>query len=147
MKLAYRNKWLVFAAIGLIGTCAFAYYQYNKGPVNIKSASAQKIEAVQLYKAYTSDSVSAQKNFNGKVLEVRGKIEALTSNQNNEKLLLLNTGEEDAFVNCTLEEENVEGLSKGDMVSLKGICTGLGQAEPDLGIKADLYLTRAYLNR
>lgn len=129
----------------LIVASAISFYFYNKGPVDVEHASAKKVEAVDLYRAYASDSVSAQQQFNGEVLEVKGMVEELKLNQQNEQLVLLKTGEEGAYINCTIEEKQPATISKGDMVSLKGICNGLGQAEPDLGIKADLYLSRVYI--
>ena len=128
----------------LLAASAFAYYMYNKGPMDIKTASAIKVDAVQLYKAYVTDSTTAQKKYNGKVVEVKGTVAGISANQQNETLVLLASGEEGAHVNCTLEQEGIT-LAEGQQVVLKGICDGTGQAEPELGIKADLYVTRVYL--
>jgi hypothetical protein len=145
MKGSNRMMLALLAGVLIIGIIATGFYLYNKGPVDVKNASAKKIDASELYKAFSMDSLDAQKNFSGKVLEVKGKVEGISSNQQLQKFLLLNTGEEGAFVNCTLEETDNLALVKGDIVSVKGICKGLGEADPELGIKADLYLTRVYL--
>ena len=130
----------------LLAASAVAYYMYNKGPMDVKSASGIKVDAVDLYRAYLADSITAQKLYNGKVVEVKGTVAGLSTNQQNEQLVLLASGEESAYVNCTMEQEGIV-LSQGQQVELKGICNGPGQAEPELGIKADLYLTRVYIKQ
>lgn len=147
MKASNKKGLLLLGAGIFLAASVFAYYLYNKGPIDVKNASAKKITAEALYTAYLSDSITAQQYYNGKVVEVQGSIKEVTRNQKNEPVVLLLTKEEDAFVNCTIEEKDLASLVKGETVSLKGICNGLGQAEPDLGIKADLYLTRVYVKR
>src|SRR6478672_389065 len=138
MKGRNTRRILLLAASVFVVAASLGYYFFNKGPVNVKNASGKKVEATELYQAFVSNSIAAQQNFNGKVLEVKGSVEAVTTNQENEKLVLLKTNESGAYINCTVEEKELTHLVKGDVVSVKGICKGIGEAEPDLGIKADL---------
>ena len=41
--------------------------------------------------------------------------------------------------------EEVAGLAENKQVTLKGICTGMGMGDADLGIMGDVYLVRCYL--
>jgi len=58
--------------------------------------------------------------------------------------ILLKTGTEDASVNCTMEED-AKNITANSQVSIKGICSGIGQGDEELGIRADVYLTRCIL--
>lgn len=147
MNTKNKNRVLLLGGLLLIAATALGYYFYNKGPFDVKNASGKKIDAGQLYNAYSTDSLSAQKMYSGKVVEVSGEVYEISHNQKNEPYLLLKTSSEGSFINCTLEDAEMISLKVGDMAAIKGICSGLGQAEPDLGIKADVYVTRGYLKQ
>lgn len=138
-----QNTLLVLLLLGIALT-VIGFYKYNKGPVNVSTSSAVKIEAADLYNAYLSDSITAQKNYSGKILQVRGQVSKITDNQQGEMFVLFKTNVEGAFVNCTLQNKPMN-LKPNDTLEVKGICSGLGQGEPDLGILGDVYLTRSIL--
>jgi hypothetical protein len=129
-------------AVALIAG-ATGFYFFNKGPVNIKSSEATKIEAAALYQVFSKDSVQARKTYADKILEVSGTIKQISKNQQNQVIVMLQTNEAGAFINCTLEEDK-PGLVENKSVSLKGICTGMGMGDADLGILGDVYLIRCY---
>lgn len=122
---------------------AAGFYFYNKGPVNIKSSEAIKMEAAALYQVFSKDSAQARKTYADKILEVSGIIKQISKNQQNQVIVMLQTNEAGAFINCTLEEDK-PSLIENKPVSLKGICTGMGMGDADLGILGDVYLIRCY---
>ena len=122
---------------------ATGYYFYNKGPVNIKTSDGINITAVELYNAY-EDTLTAQKKITGKVLTVAGVIIKIEMNQQNETILFLKTNTADAFINCSMQQTNIT-LKVNDSAHIKGLCTGIGQGDADLGIKADVYLTSCWI--
>ena len=61
-------------------------------------------------------------------------------------VVMLQTSEAGAYVNCTMEEK-AAGLVENKEATLKGICTGMGMGDADLGIMGDVYLVRCYLIR
>jgi tRNA_anti-like len=126
--------------ICLAGASA-GYYLFNKGPLNVKNAHAIKTSAVTLYHEYAADSIAAQKKYASGILQVSGMVSKIAGNEQGEMIVLLKTNTDGAFINCTLHEK-APGIKQNDSVEVKGICTGMGQGEPDLGIKGDLYLTR-----
>lgn len=142
--MTVRKKYIIvfLLAIAIIAG-ATGFYFYNKGPVNIKSSEAAKIDAVALYQSFSKDSVQARKNYADKILEVSGIIKQVSKNQQNQVIVMLQTNEAGAFINCTLEEDKA-GLVENKAVSLKGICTGMGMGDADLGILGDVYLVRCY---
>ncbi len=130
---------ILVAAAGITG-----YFMWNKPHVNVAGAEAIKIDAVALYKAFATDSVAAQKKYLQQIVAVSGTINSTAANQQGKMIVLIKTAADGAYINCTLEEQ-AGSLKEGNTVTIKGICSGLGQADADLGIKGDLYLVRCYL--
>ena len=110
----------------------------------MKNAKGKKTEAAVLYKIFLKDSVQGKKDYANKILEVSGMVMKVSKNQQNQVIVMLQTSEAGAYVNCTMEED-VTGLAENKQATLKGICTGMGMSDPDLGIMGDVYLVRCYL--
>jgi hypothetical protein len=120
------------------------YYFWNKPHQEVADANGIKTNAIELYKAFTSDSVAAKKNYTEQILEVTGSVSRTSKNQQNQSIVLIKTASDGAYINCTMEQQ-IENIKEGNTVSIKGICSGLGQGDADLGILGDLYLVRCYL--
>ncbi|MBK6379282.1 MAG: hypothetical protein IPF72_05855 [Chitinophagaceae bacterium] len=142
MPAKKKNIIIIFLAVIIIAG-AIGFYFYNKGPVNVKNAAAIKTEAAALYQSFLKDSTAAKKTYLNNVLEVSGLVMKISKNQENQVIVMLQTNESGAYVNCTMEE--VAGLAENKQVTLKGICTGMGMGDADLGIMGDVYLVRCYL--
>ena len=141
-----KTKKTILVAVLLVAVlgASVGYYLYNKGPMDVKNSSAQKITATELYDLFSKDSTAALKKYAGKVLLVKGLVNSVSVNQQKEKLILLKTTADGASINCTMEEDP-GNINANDEVNIKGICSGIGQGDEDLGIKADVYLTRCFL--
>lgn len=139
-----KKKILFAAALTIMAAAIFGFYMWNKPAINVTGANGLRIDAVMLYKAFLTDSALAKRKYINQVLEVSGVIKRLLKNQQNQAVILLNTGTEGAAINCTLEgpEKNV---NEDDTSLIKGICTGIGEGDPDMGIPGDVYMTRCYL--
>ncbi len=135
------KKILFIVGLLLVLALCIGIYMFNKGPVNVAGASAEKINATALYRAFDTDSAGAAKKYAGKVLEVTGVIQNISLNQKQQKILLLKTESDGASVNCTMEEKQTNA-EQGQTFTVKGICSGIGQGDADLGIKGDVYLSR-----
>ena len=139
------KKNIIFFLLALIIIAgAIGYYLFNKGPADIKHASAKKIEAAALYQSFLKDSTEAKKTYLNNVLEVSGMVMKVSKNQENQVIVMLQSNEAGAYVNCTMEEE-ATSLVENKLVTVKGICTGMGMGDPDLGIMGDVYMVRCYL--
>ncbi len=141
-----RNYIFLIILLLLASVACIGYYMYNKGPRNIKNSSAIEVNAVELYDAYSKDSTAAGKLYTDKILSVTGVVFEAVVNRDQKKVFTLNTNESGAFINCTMEEDT-EAMHKGDKIKIKGLCSGIGSGDADLGIKGDVYLTRCYLEK
>jgi hypothetical protein len=138
------KKISIFAFLCLLITGAvIGYYMFTKGPRDVKNASATKVTARTLYQSFSQDSATAQKKYTDKILETSGLISQVTKNQQGISFVMLTTNEDGAYINCTMEGPSNE-VKANDSVTIKGICSGI-QADNDLGIKGDVYLTRCYI--
>jgi uncharacterized protein (DUF1330 family) len=138
------KKLIIVTVISFIAvSVAAGWYLYNKGPKNVLNSNGIEVQAANLYKSYISDSSTAQKKFGEQVVEVAGVVKKVEENTQKQQVILLQTDEDGGSVNCTMEEKNI--VAAGNKVVLKGICTGIGEGDEDLGLKPDVYLIRAYL--
>ena len=144
MKKSAKKSIILFILLLALTGAGICYYLYNKGPVDVQESSSVKTNAATLYDLYIKDTATAQTKYSGKILEVSGEIHDISVNQQQKKILLLKTNADGAYVNCTMEE-NARNIHAGDKVNVKGICSGIGEGDADLGIKGDVYLTRCYL--
>jgi tRNA_anti-like len=143
-KKAKKIILISFVALLLFGAAA-GYYLYNKGPVDVKRSKAVTVHATELYSLFSSDSLKAKEKFTAKVLLVHGEVTEVSVNSKLQKIVLLKTGIDGAYVNCTLEEPDESIVFPGP-ISVKGICSGIGEGDADLGIPGDVYLTRCIVS-
>jgi hypothetical protein len=137
---------LVSLLLIVIAGTAIAYYLYNKGPVDIESSTAVAIDASDLYGIFTMDSLAAKEKYTSRVLAVNGEIKAISFNSKQQQVIILKTRFAGAAVNCTLEEPSRQ-IQPADKVTIKGICSGMGEGDAELGIPGDVYLSRCYLKK
>jgi hypothetical protein len=139
-----KKKIAIVSILLCICAATIGFYMYNRGPLDVKNSYAIKKEAALLYDAYNADTSIAQKKYSGKIVQVSGVVSQVADNQQGEMIVLLKTNLEGAYVNCTMQQKTT-GIKTNDAVQIKGICSGMGQADSDLGIKGDLYLTRSLI--
>jgi tRNA_anti-like len=138
-----KKVFIIVSLIIVIATASTGYYLWNKPAVNVSDADGVKASAASLYKTFSTDSLLAKKEYDQQIVEVTGVVNSTSKNQQNQAVVLLNTGMEGGNINCTLEGK-AEHIKTGDSVIIKGICNGLGQGDADLGILGDVYLIRCY---
>ena len=139
-----RKKWLFVLAVLAVGGMTWGYFLYNKPHQNIASADAIGVTAPQLYAAFTQDSVQANAKFAQRVVEVSGVVTNVSRNLDQQSVVLLESGQDGASVNCTLDGAD-ETIKVGQSVSIKALCSGIGQGDAEMGIPADVYLVRGVL--
>lgn len=135
--------WALVVVLALIGL-AYGYREYNRGPVDIRSAEAIRLKATELYTAFANDSAAAGKKYSGKILELTGEVNASTTETGSRQIILLQSGLAGASVNCTMENIS-QAVQPGQTITLRGMVTGMGETDDILGIPGDVYLDRCIL--
>ena len=112
--------------------------------MDVKNSRGIIVTATDLYHLYSTDSLNAVEKYSDNILVVYGEVFEISSNPQQQKVILLKTETSGAFINCTLEGP-ADKIKQADWVNVKGICSGINQGYPDMGITGDIYLTRCFL--
>ncbi len=138
------KKYILLLLIVIIGISAIVGYKiWNKPHLDIKKAASVKISATALYSNLTTDSARMKPAFYNKVISVSGVVKEVIKNQQNQQVILLKTNVPGGSVNCTMEE-NAENIIAGEMIALKGICSGYIAGDVDMDLPGDVFLIRCY---
>lgn len=144
MNKKLKNFALILLVLGAIGLFT-GYFMWNKPHLDVAKADATAVDAAALYKIFSTDSAAAKKQYQEKVLLVSGKVHNSSFNQQQQQVITLESGIAEAFVNCTMEKA-AGTVNDGSVITIRGICSGMGQGDPDLGIMGDLYMTRCMVS-
>lgn len=119
-----RKIILILLALGIIGA-GIGYYMYNKPVASLEKKKADvEVTSDEIIAAYEADENAANGVYNGKVVQVTGKISVLTDEAGTKKIQL-ETSNPIAMIICEMETGTETGdVKAGDMVSIKGLCTG-----------------------
>ncbi len=138
----------IILAISLIAAIA-GYKMYNKKHFSVENMQpSAEISATLLHQIFATDSALAKTKFTGdeanhKVIKIDGEIAAIKEDQQRNKIILLKTATDDAFINCTMEGKT-ENLNAGNIISIKGICTGYNY-DAEMGIAGDVIVIRCFI--
>ena len=96
---------VIISIISFAVVCISAgWFMYNKGPLNIHSVNGIEVSAEDLYATFEKDTSTALKLYNNKIVVVSGVIEKIQTNNEQAQVILLNTSENGAYINCTMDE-------------------------------------------
>jgi DNA/RNA endonuclease YhcR with UshA esterase domain len=118
---------LILFAILLIAALSFYFFVYNKPHVDYLQSEVEiEIHATELFLEYVSNPLAAAKKYNGKVLLVTGTVNQI---EQADELMIAVMVLDDGFfgpegVRFSLLEKQKEKIKIGELISLKGFCTG-----------------------
>jgi uncharacterized protein (DUF1330 family) len=133
------KKWikiiLVLAVLGVVSALLVYKYYINKPHPDFENLPADfKVKAEVLYKEYVSDKTAADLKYNGKVVEISGKLSTVESADT----LVIATfvfkqGDfGDEGIRCTMlskYKEEVKSIPSGSEVKIKGFCSGYNNVD------------------
>lgn len=138
------RRFLLLLAIILVAALTAGYLLWNKPHKNVQDAASVEVTAPALYKLFVADSLKAKNLYADKIILVSGRVEKISVNQQSQNIILLHTGVEGGYINCTMEGKN-EAVKEQDSISIKGICSGYISGDADMGLPGDVFVTRGYL--
>lgn len=139
---AKKVGWILLVL--MLAGAGVVYFLWNKPHKDVSSVDGIEVAASALYQEFIKDSAAANLRYIDKVVQVSGMVKAVSVNQQQQKVVSLQTGAGDAAINCTMEQQDAV-LKEGAAIAIKGICSGLGEGDADLGIMGDVYLIRCYI--
>jgi hypothetical protein len=120
-----KRRWFLIAGLILILLAAgWFYYIYQKPRADVASVeAAHTLSAEKLYTDFVTDEAAADKRYTDKIIEVRGVVSEVQSTDNS-IVVLLAAGNDTGGINCSFQHHNVSLPKKGQMITVKGKCTG-----------------------
>jgi hypothetical protein len=144
------KKTVLFSILGiLLIASVIGYKMYNKKHFSVENATpVAEISATALHKTFSSDTTLANTKFigdevNQKVIQVTGEVSEIKKDQQGSTIILLKTGTDGAYINCTLELKP-DSMAIGKNTTIKGMCTGYNY-DAEMGIPGDVILTRCFI--
>ena len=114
---------LIIVIVILIGS-GIAFYLFNKKVGGLEKVDADFIvTATMLYDAFEKQEQEANAKYLNKVLLVEGIVEKLEVGEDYSSIILKAENALAGGINCSFHAE-LEGVSKGDRIRIKGRCQG-----------------------
>ena len=115
---------IVFAVFAISSTEDEAEQSISGKPVDFK------LTARELFQAYDQNEVAADEKYEGKVLEISGRVEDIGKDITDTIYVTLEAGGGSGFfsVQCYFADTHASDaakLSKGDGITVKGLCNGM----------------------
>lgn len=151
MKMANRNfikvaAWIALAVI--LGAVAFGVYLWNMPHRNVQQSGVfAEMQVNDLLNEFEKNADAANKKYlssdgNSKVLVVGGRIFSVSTNLNNQQVILLKENGAKVGVRCTLiSATDANQLKVGDYIKIKGAITAGNRYDADLDLYEDALLT------
>lgn len=119
------KKWILLAGILIVGIAAFiAFSQFNLKVESVEKMRVQvEISAKELLGNYEEDELRSNENYLDKVILVEGEVVDVEISET-KKSVFLETGNDLSRIICQLDDSVEEVPSIGEIVKIKGICSG-----------------------
>lgn len=139
MNEIMKNKYKVLLVVAALGVVAISsgIYMFNKKVQGLEHVTPDyQLGAAELYRAFEADEATSMDLYEGKVIDVEGEVMKVELNENGFSNVILNVPESlMGAVNCSFNGP-VEGLVKGQKVTVRGRCQGF---------LADVILNNCYI--
>ncbi|MBX2906429.1 MAG: hypothetical protein KF744_10355 [Taibaiella sp.] len=112
---------VLLAAIG-VGTGIYLFY---KKPETVDDKKGIAVTAIELAKEFGANEQAANTKYLNKVIEVSGVVSETEQNQDGGLMVILDTGDPMAGVQCAMREKGIQ-VQKGKEMTIKGFCSGSG---------------------
>ncbi len=123
-----RRILFILGGIVLLGLLAIGvFFFYPQDSVKGQKADIE-ISAAALYESYSADEAKGNAAYIDKVIEVSGTVEEILTDEQDATVFVLRAPDAMGGVLCTLDagqEGKAKEVSVGDVVTLKGQCTGM----------------------
>ena len=101
------------------------FYLWNKPHKKVEAAKSISITAANLAKEYSTNEKDADAKYLNKAIDVSGTISEVDKNQDGGVMIVLQTDDPAAGIQCTLREKGADPV-KGQNIEIKGFCSGNG---------------------
>jgi hypothetical protein len=128
MKKLLKLLLLVISIITIMLVVVYLTIRFMPEKSIIKQTADFTLTATSLAEEYEINPTGSDKKFIDRIIEVKGVINEITTDQNNSIVLILRDKESTIGVLCTLREKKMKfrkHFKLGDTITLKGTCSGM----------------------
>jgi len=139
---------LIIMGIGILIAGGVGYYMFNMPHRDVQATSADfKLSAKEIVEEYLNNSAKANEKYldeegESKILVITGKITSITTDFNDQKVILLKNSNAKAGVNCTFLPNASINLKEGDQISVKGVIRSGASYDEDLEMYENIILEK-----
>ena len=126
-----KKRLIGLAIVIIVGISAYIVWtMWNKPFKDPLETDAVKVTSLQIFHDFSTNEGDAQKKYvpekvDSRAVEVTGKIKDTGKNNDGEKYLVLDGGDEMFGVKCIMDKGKTTSNPKpGDKVCVRGFCTG-----------------------
>jgi len=116
---------LILTIVAVLIGVGTGIYLWHMPPKKVENSIGIDISAVALAKEYTTDEKRADGKYLNKAIKVSGTISEIEKNQEGGLMIILQTDDPMAGVQCTLRDKGATP-AKGQNIVVKGFCSGNG---------------------
>lgn len=131
----------------IIAVAIFGFEEFNRKPKDLTGLKPTvTVSAVDFIKDFSKDDKAAEGKYIDKVVEVKGIVKEAKKDEKGFYTIVLGDTSAMSSVRCSMDGDHSDAfknLSRGNNLSVKGICTGYN-ADEFLG--SDVILNRAVIN-
>lgn len=145
---------LILLGVVIIIGGGVGLYMFNMPHRDVQATKSDyTLNASDIVNEYLKDPVKANEKYldeegESKILEITGKIASITTDFNNQKVILLKEDHSEAGVTCTFTIEtnnSVENLKQGQIISVKGVIRSGASYDEDLEMYENVILEKCSL--
>lgn len=128
MKKFIKTILLIIVALIVVFIGSYLYLRYMPAKSIDKQPADYTLTATALANEYNMALEKSDKKYIDRIITVSGTISNISTDQNQAPVFILNDGNADAGVLCTIDQASAKkasAYSVGDKVTVKGICTGM----------------------
>jgi len=124
------KRWKFFTIVIVLAVAGFTYAwkeYHRKNPDTLDLQPAVEMDAIKLLKDFEADENAANKQYNDKVIAVKGKVMKVEKNKEMQNVILGNESSLNGVI-CEFQNEHKDEVGKivpGQQVNIKGVCTGM----------------------
>lgn len=149
-KKVIRIALLVIVA-GILTALSIGYYLFNKPHRDVVDAETDfQISATELVAEYLNAPASANEKYladdgESKILAVTGTVNSLSTDLNNQRVVVLRDEPQKAGVSCTFTtstNQQAEQLTAGQIITVKGVIRSGAGYDKDLELYEDVIMEK-----
>lgn len=120
-------KKLLYFVLGLVLIVIIAYFIIlNLPQASVKNKAADfKMASTELFADFSKNENKANRMYNGKIIEVQGKLLDVSEDEQGATVLILESGDDFAGILCTLDNKPKKLPTTGQDLKIKGQCNGM----------------------